>query len=298
MKTKGIWLLTLLLLAGLAPLRAQVEEVQQDTTDPASWAGLDLVYQRDHIKDKKPIPYPHIREADVMWSKLIWRIIDLREKMNQPLYFPTQQMGDRMNLTQLLMTAVQNGELTAFATDDPLNEFRKPITYDEVLQEFEAEDVVQEVVDVETGGYRMDTIAGEIRLDEVKQILVKELWFFDRKRSVLDVRIIGLCPIRLYYKPGDYNKEDLQRKKLFWVKYPDARNVLASSEVFNPWNDAELRSFDEIFYKRFFDSFVVQESNLHNNRMIQDYAIGIESLLEGERVENEVFRFEHDLWEY
>lgn len=297
MKMKGIWIVAMLMLAGFAPISAQ-EGVQQDTTDPATWAGLDLVYKKQHIQDKKPIPYPHIREADVMWSKVVWRIIDMREKMNQPLYFPTKPMGNRMCLTETLMTAVKDGELSAYNTDDPLNEFREPISYDQILTKFEAQDQIIEVENVETGGYSTDTIAGEIRMDEIQQVLVKELWFFDRKRSALDVRIIGLCPIRMYYKPEDYNKEDLQRMKMFWIKYPEARDVLARSEVFNPWNDAELRSFDEIFYKRFFDSFVVQESNIHNNRMIQDYAVGIESLMESERIEDLIFKFEHDLWEY
>ena len=297
MKTKQIWVIALLLTAFVIPAAAQVNPVRGDN-DPASWAGLDLVYNRDHIASKKPIPYPSIREADIMWSKLVWRKIDMREKMNQPLYFPTKPMGDRMSLTELLMTAIEKGELTAFATNDPMNEFRTPIPFDKLLEEFDAQDIIQEVEDVITGEYRIDTIAGEIRMDEVQQLLIKELWFFDRKRSVLDVRIIGICPIRLYYKPEDYNKEDLQMKQLFWVKYPEAREILAKSEVYNPWNDAELRSFDEIFYKRFFNSFVVRESNVYNNRMINEYAIGIESLLEGERIEDLIFRFEHDLWEY
>jgi len=297
MKTRRIWVIALLLAGFVMPATAQVNPVRSDN-NPSSWAGLDLVYKRDHITNKKPIPYPSIREADIMWSKLVWRKIDMREKMNQPLYFPTKPMGDRLCLTELLMNAIEKGELTAFATDDPMNEFRTPIPYDKVLEEFDAQDIIQDVEDVITGVYRVDTIAGEIRMDEVQQLLIKELWFFDRKRSVLDVRIIGICPIRLYYKPDDYNKEDLQMKQLFWVKYPEAREILAKSEVYNPWNDAELRSFDEIFYKRFFNSFVVRESNVYNNRMINEYAIGIESLLEGERIEDLIFRFEHDLWEY
>jgi len=297
MKTRGFWVASLLLLGTLSPLAAQVE-VQQDTTNPATWSGLDMIYTKDHIANKKPIPYPSIREADIMWSKLVWRKIDMREKMNQPLYFPTKPMGNRMSLTETLMHAVENGELTAYATDDQLNEFRTPISYNKVLEEFDAQDIIQEIDDVLTGMRRVDTIAGEIRLEEVQQLLIKEVWFFDRKRSVLDVRIIGLCPIRLYYKADDYNKEDLQMKQLFWVKYPEAREILAKAEVNNQFNDAEMRSFDEIFYKRFFDSFVVRESNVYNNRMINEYSVGMESLLEGERIEDLIFKFEHDLWEY
>lgn len=52
------------------------------------------------IPARQPIPYPYIRESDVMFSKRVWRVIDLRQKINYPLYFPTQIMLDRESLVQ------------------------------------------------------------------------------------------------------------------------------------------------------------------------------------------------------
>ena len=49
---------------------------------------LDGIYPKEHVLNRKPIPYPHVREADVMWAKKVWRVIDLREKINLPLYYP------------------------------------------------------------------------------------------------------------------------------------------------------------------------------------------------------------------
>ena len=82
------------------------------------------------------------------------------------------------------------------------------------------------------------------------------------------------------------------------MKFPEARQTLARHEVFNAYNDAERRSYDEIFYKRFFDGFIVQESNVFNNRMIQEYTMGIETLQEAESIEDFIFKFEHDIWEF
>jgi hypothetical protein len=38
---------------------------------------LTEVYTREHIPNKSPVPYAYVREADVMWAKDIYRIIDL-----------------------------------------------------------------------------------------------------------------------------------------------------------------------------------------------------------------------------
>lgn len=274
-------------------------QTNDNTTDPSTWSGLDLVYKKQHIVDKKPVPYEKIREADIMWSKVAWRMIDYREKMNQPLYFPTVPIGNRKSLISVLLEAIQSGELTAYRTDfDNINEFKEPISYDQVMEEFDAQDRVQQYEDLATGQMIDTLVAGEVRTDEVLQLLVKEMWFFDKKRSVMEVRIIGLCPIRIYYDFEDVDKENLRKKKLFWVKFPEAREALARNEVYNAANDAEKRSFDEIFYKRFFDGYIVQESNVYNNRMIQEYTLGVETLQESERVEEFIFKFEHDLWEF
>ncbi|TSA35119.1 MAG: gliding motility protein GldN [Porphyromonadaceae bacterium] len=298
MKKVRVLILALLVLAVTLPLSAQVKDTTK-TTDPSTWSGLDLVYKKEHIFNKKPIEYPHVREADIMWSKVVWRMIDLREKMNQPLYYPTKVVGDRTNLIDLLLQSIKDGGLQAYSAplDDP-NEFKEPISYDQVMTNFDVKDRMIGVLNVATGLTDSTKIKGEINLDEVLQIMIKEMWFFDRKRSVLDVRIIGICPIRVFFEPEDINKENIQKKKLFWVKYPEARPFLAQKEVFNAFNDSEMRSFDEIFYKRFFTGFIVQESNVYNNRIVADYTLGVESLQEAERIENLIFQFEHDLWEY
>ncbi|MFT4545230.1 MAG: hypothetical protein ACI9EQ_001701, partial [Bacteroidia bacterium] len=59
---------------------------------------LDGVYVKEHYPTRKVIPYTHLREADVMWATRIWRKLDLREKINHPLYFPTEPIKNRRSL--------------------------------------------------------------------------------------------------------------------------------------------------------------------------------------------------------
>ncbi len=267
--------------------------------DYASAQIINGAYKREDTFQKKPMPLPSVREADVLWSKMVWRIIDLREKINQPLYFPTAPVDGMSSLSQLLLKGVETGQITAYdARND--DDFKMPIGIAEVKQAFGAETRTREVRNFETGEMEIRTIEGEIRLEEVKQFMIKEEWYFDKQNSRLQVRIVGICPIQEFFREGEENIEGspVQRRKVFWVYYPEARPILASSEVFNPYNDSRRMSYDDLFIKRYFNSYIVQESNVYNNRLISQYLSGKDAMLESKNIEDKIFNYEQDLWEY
>ncbi len=253
------------------------------------------VYKKNHIKNRKPIPMPHIREADVMWAKLVWRIIDVREKMNQPIYYPTTPQDDRYSLIDLLIYGIECEGITAYDTND--DEFKEPLTLEQIRSKFDAESDTIEQRNRLTGELETKVIANEIHTDEVKRYMIKEQWVFDKQSSTMQVRIIGICPIREYVKGNDID-ETIQQKQLFWIYFPEVRPLLATHEVFNEFNDATRFSFDELFIKRRFSSFITQISNVHNNRSITEYTKGLNTMLEAERIKSFIFNYEHDLWEY
>lgn len=253
-------------------------------------------YKRTDIIQKKPMPLPSVREADIFWSQKLWRIIDLREKMNLPLYYPTVEMDGRMNLISLLLNGIENGQITPYdaSLDD---DFKVPMSYEQVKASFGAEATTEEKIDFDTGERTMVTIQGEIRPNDIKQYMIKEEWYFDKQTSTMNVRIIGICPIREFVRAGDATGQ-VQRQKLFWVYYPEARPLLSTNLVLNPYNSAQQVSFDDLFIKRNFNSYVVIRENVYNNREISAYLSGKEAMLESKRIEDEIFDYEQDLWEY
>ncbi|NOY96517.1 MAG: gliding motility protein GldN [Chlorobi bacterium] len=257
---------------------------------------INGAYQRQDIFQRKPLALPSVREADVFWSKKIWRIIDVREKINQPLYFPTKEMDGRINLISLLLQGIESGQITAYdARND--DDFKLPITYSEVKERFGAKDQTVQVQDFDTGEMVERTMPGEIRTNEVKQYMLKEEWYFNKNNSTLNVRIIGICPIQLFVREDDPSGQ-IQRRQVFWVYYPEVRELLTTNEVFNPHNDARKMSFDDLFIKRYFNSYIVKESNRFDSRGIFQYLQGKQAMLESKRIENKIFNFEQDLWEY
>ncbi len=299
---------------------------------------LDGVYVKEHIPTKKVISYTYLREADVMWEKRVWRIIDLREKINQPLFYPLTPTSDRISLWDILRHHLEKepGSLTPYDWFNPNDiyaqdgdQFKYPVkftgpgdtVYTNKLKDFlfvKGSDVTDPYVRYDAFGTRIDSIAVDaagnqifdaagnpklvyparvddpITSDKIVEWEVKEDWFFDKQRSVMDVRIIGICP--RVYDIDPSTKKIKGVKPLFWIYFPELRYIIQNYFVYNRKNDAQRMSFDDLFWKRMFTSYIRKESNVHD-RMITDYVEGVDALLESERIKKEMTDLEHDMWD-
>ena len=272
---------------------------------------LDGVYTQEHIPTKRLVPYAHLREADVMWSHRIWRVLDLKEKMNHKLYYPLEPQNDRMCLFDVIKYgATVESSITIYDPGVEFDDkFRNPIVGDPSSKEFKdkleamfgwdnSRDSVDENDDPVTdmnGDKVLIYFKEPFKASEIIRYVLKEDWFFDKQRSMLDVRIIGIAPVVLAINPE--SKEVVGLKKLFWLYFPECRKVFNNSFVYNPENDAQRMSFDDLFRKRDFSSFVEKESNVFDRDVGPNWT-GIDALLESERIRNEIFTFEHDLWHF
>lgn len=262
--------------------------------------NLTEVYVREHVPHKNPVPYEYIREADVMWSKIVYRMIDLRQKQNLPLYYPLRPIGGRMSMVDLILWGVDNEGVRAFSTNDPLNEFTAQMTIDQVDVAFDAGTDTNMIPDPTTGELVPVIVENPRKTYEVKKLLVKEKWFFDKNHSVMKVRIIGVSPIRVYNREDDMGMptEDILQKQTFWIYFPEIRPILANHEVFNRQNDSQRISFDDFFMQRRFGSHIFAVSNVYDNRWNNTYTQGVDALMEAEKQKEWLFNIEHDLWEY
>ncbi|MBN2778149.1 MAG: gliding motility protein GldN [Bacteroidales bacterium] len=283
---------------------------------------LDGAYMRENTVERTYVPYQNIREADAMYSKKILRVVEMREKQNHPLYFPITRMTypagigvqpqrSRVNLLYLINNIGILGEqyemhTGALIEDTIIYDLRYPVyklnpsditnwhrlpmerddperedllSYFETIQE---QDIDGNLIDVTIPARLEDTRV-------MDKLWIWEEWVFDKQRSVMDVRIVAMSP-------DGWN--GTQRIWPFWIYFPDYRPLFAKYEVFNTFNDAEHKTFDDVFFKRKFTSYIVAETNVYDNRLISDYLLGIDAIREGERIQAELFKFEHDQWEY
>lgn len=252
---------------------------------------LDGYYKKSNIFSAKVTPYANLREADVMFAKRVWREIDLREKMNQYLSSPKQRLID------VLLAAIDAGELTAYdptsTKDDPGGDaFSRPLAAGQARSKMSDSSVVDRF-DKDGNKIGSDIRAGEFNPDSVIKFRIKEDWIFDKQRSIFEPRIVGIAPL---IKPKAAGL-DLEYQPAFWIYFPEARPILATKEAVSRNNDATGLSFDDVFVKRLFNSYIVKQSNDKDER-IRDYAQGIDKLYESEKVKKSLLDYELNLWKY
>lgn len=280
--------------------------VQALIPDSAQSAPKVEVYKKSEVYhreiNKNPAPYNTIREADVLFEKTVWRMIDMEQKPNQALYYPTVQMGRFKNLIHTIMDAVEQDSLTVYSPLGFGNEFNVPLTKQQALEAMGAGTVTEKVYDINE---TRDTVLYKTpQYEQIQRLLIKEIYLFNKASSRMEVRVVGFCPIRVI--PRDVYDEEMATttgetesalRETFWVFMPEARNLLAGQSVMNRQNDAASLSYDDYFLQRRYNGLIYAISNMYNNRPISEYFNGKEALYEAQRLEEALYNWEQDLWE-
>lgn len=259
---------------------------QTDPEPVSSSLPLDDFTTREIVQERRTLSHQSIREADILWEKRIWRILDVREKMNQPFVAPESP------LFQIVSDAAIAGDLTVYSTQD--DHFTQPLAPEAVRAMLYRRDTIYRP-NIDTGIDELVVVENVRDWESVKRFRIKEAWFFDTKTSTLQVRILGIAPLMdVTDENGDFRFE----MPLFWVHYPSARNLLAQNKaVTHGGNYAATTTWEDIFEMRYFASFVTKENSV-SDLPIQSMFSGADMVMRGEQIEAELFNREHDLWSW
>ena len=237
-----------------------------------------------------PLYYGYIDDRDILWSKVVWEFVDLNQKINLPYYYPIDTANisnDRRSLFDTLLKGIRKGDIKNVYSD---SFFTSKITGSEINEK---------LVNIRLNGDYPDTF--RIQTQDIEGYMMKGMWYFDKRLGELKYRLLALAPMgKDVLTLGLPDIEDDELYELFWVFYPETREILHKAKVFNPKNVSQPISYDHLLNARRFNSVIVREENIYGNRKIADYIRGnaLFQLLEADRIKESIRDKEIDMWNY
>ena len=315
-------------------------------------------------EDEGPLAYAYVNERDVLFSMTVWEIIDLNERVNFPLYYPTDTLivrNERRPLIHYLITNALDGYIEIYDRDNlknklPLDKLTSTLTYKKIkpgtdeglglerINSYGGKKAFLESFGVDLGEFNgidpntlpiskdensEDLTRGEYESElerlifennllkreefseevfdyaDVSKFKIKGVWYFDKRQAELKYRPIAIAPV--IESPQSKSKRfdsteniDPVFIDLFWMFYPDTREVLFEAEAFNEANTSKPVNFDHLINSRRFSAFIYKEDNVFQDRSLKEYIPenALMQLLESERIKEKVRNKEQDMWSY
>lgn len=235
---------------------------------------------KNNYQEKKVLAYPTLDERDILWEKKVYRIIDTRQKINLPFRYPAQP------LIQILEKGILEGQVAAYETGPEL--FAHEMSADALQKTFATLDTVRVVQP--DGTEEWIPIENRLNYEDVYRYRIAEIWFFDTRTSSMQVRIMGIAPLK---NEMDEWGNFLYETPMFWVHVPSSREFLARFTVMNPHNQAAQTSWEQYLERRQFEGYIYKEENIHDRRL-QDYLAGEDLLWEADKIDQSIFSWESD----
>ncbi len=249
-----------------------------------------------------PLPYPYTEDRDILWGKQVWERVDLDERFNLPLYYPTDSLASMPNVRSLfdaLYTGIVNGRITKVYAD---SYFTQKLSLDELKDRMMAIDTTEEGINQ----YNDEGVVDEQYINEyhvnaetVEEFHFRGIWYFDTKYGELKYRLLGIAPVAIDPK-GMAAGVTPDLVEVFWVFYPDARLTLHDYYAFNPRNTMHPLDYDHMLNARRFSGIIYKEDNVYGDREIKDYIHdnALRQLLESQRIKEKIREYESDMWNY
>ncbi|MFC0604599.1 type IX secretion system ring protein PorN/GldN [Winogradskyella pulchriflava] len=259
------------------------------------------------LDNDKPLEYGYVGDRDILYSKMIWEKVVLDERVNFPLYFPVEgNLGDdRKSLYRVLMDNIENGMISKIYGDSYFAEER---TLKDIEAALRMRKITNAGIDyMNENGVGEDEIPEEYIIErniepaDISAYLIKGLWYFDKRQGELKYRILGIAPaapdVNFIDSDDEAQKEPIP---MFWIFYPEVREILHEAKAFNNNNSASPISFDHLLNSRRFGGYIYKEENVYGDREVTEYIAenALMQLLESERIKDKIRDFEQDMWSY
>jgi len=255
-------------------------EINSDTIPTA-----DGFYQANNMEDAVPFAYPEVNKKNIRFYKRVWRDIDLKDEKNYILAIPGN------SLIEVVMKAIEKGKLSLYSPDD--DSFKGRLSAQEGMARF-ADSVLVPIFDGEGNQIDSKMALNEFDPSRVTKFRVKEDIFFDKQRSRLETRIIGVAPLMNITTSAEL-AESVGSTPAFWLYFPQLRYSLVQVDISDPDKGLYDMTMDDFFVQNKFASTIVRESSPGMLQNVKESENGGQ-LLDGRKVEEKLDAYKKKLW--
>lgn len=276
-----------------------------------------------------PLSLRPTHTSNVMYKTTLWRRVDLREKINQPMF------AKGAEITKHLIDGVKAGVLDAYENDSLSTKLTMEQFNERLFKKFEGGGLSEAEIAAgfgdagaddgwggtassggsddgwgDGGGAATAAPAGgaktasavssgngyEMFPSELYLIEVREDWIFDKQRSrqYNDIQTITIMI------PAEGSMDGLE-KSLASFKYKDLEVYFRSNPNciwYNAANTAQHKNLADAFELRLFSGRIIRKSDPRNRYLDDIYKSPKAGLLKSQELEFELMEKEHNLWEY
>ena len=259
------------------------------------------------------------RTDDGVWSRVVYRIIDMRFKQNYQLYTPVSAEDPvYSSLFRTMLRAIEKG-MPVYEKSSIVGDIRPYFNLSpmpkEMIPTVLNTDRTGELGDgnIATSEYMLlnyDSISDKMTFNGYSynsfvrnqlKFMIQEIIFFDKHYSRMYSKLLAIAPMNVdnaNIYDGMSVMEALYGQILFWVPFDAFRPHMAQQYVTPRGSNSARVTFDDFFIQKKYSSYLVGVDNIYS-RMIPEIGTTYEEIQkEQKRIETELLNVEQDLWEY
>ena len=223
----------------------------------------------------------------VVWLRILYREIDLTKDANAPLYYPTEPIGDRMNLFTLMFKLLFEGKLTAYQYIDEKREIftdQYKVNLEDLLKNNSI--LYKKSGSGATATFTISEI--DIPSREVMAYYIKEATYFDQATGTFGTEVLAICPIRA---------DEEFHYPMFWVPYENIRPYISRSLIMTSnYNNALTYTTDDFFQLNMYQGNIIKSVNMMGQTLSQQFPDSTKLKLAQDSIERQLKDFEARLW--
>ncbi|UXD69352.1 gliding motility protein GldN [Sphingobacterium faecium] len=285
--------ITMAMALGFIPVFAQQEipdslKSQQVTTAVQGEVLMDTIpttdgfYQANNLEDAVPFAYPEINMKNIRFYKRVWRDIDLKDEKNALLATPGN------SLMEIIMKSIETGKLSLYSPDD--DSFKGRMSANEGMARF-TDSVLVPIFDDEGNQIDSKMTLNEFDPTRVTKFRIKEDIFFDKQRSRLESRIIGVAPLMNITTSAEL-AESVGSTPAFWLYFPQLRYSLVKVDITDPDKGLYDMTMDDLFVQKKYASTIIRESSAGALKLGDE----AQQAQDAQHIEQKIDAYKKQLW--